>query len=246
MIITNLTYNTSGLGNQMFRLSFLIGLSKLKNCKIILPNSKSDLDYFGIDDLKGNIEFDYLNIQENKFSFDENLFNINNNTNYKGFFQSEKYFKHAEKEIRNIFKFDEKLYKKFDYLKNKFVGIHIRRGDYLSDINNNKHNVLNLEYVLESIKKYNGYKFYVISDDIKWCKENLTFENFTFSDNTDIYSDLCAYSLCEHQIIYNSTFSWWGAWLNDNKNKKITYPNVWFGKELSHLDTKDIIPNEWK
>ena len=96
----------------------------------------------------------------------------------------------------------------------------------------------------EIVKKHSDIRFVVFSDDINWCKEAFKNKNFTFIEDEKDYIDLHMMSLCKHNIIVNSTFSWWGAWLNTNPNKIVIAPKVWFGSS-SHEDSKDVIPNDW-
>jgi hypothetical protein len=86
----------------------------------------------------------------------------------------------------------------------------------------------------------------IFSDDINWCKNNLLIKNkniFFIEGNQD-YIDLWLMSMCKNNIMANSTFSWWGAWLNKNPNKKVFVPRTWFGNMIKH-NTKDLIPNTW-
>ena len=104
---------------------------------------------------------------------------------------------------------------------------------------------LNSLNYLKSITNSN-FKIFVFSDDIKWCEENFGFlNNKTFiSDNKD-YEDLYLMSMCKNNIIANSTFSWWGAWLNKNENKQVIIPSKWFGISNSHLNTNDLYCDKW-
>jgi hypothetical protein len=88
--------------------------------------------------------------------------------------------------------------------------------------------------------------YYVIfSDDPEYCKTLFAAsENVLYIDNNDPYVDLCLMSMCDHNIIANSSFSWWGAWLNKNPNKKVIAPKQWFGSAYSH-NTKDLYCNKW-
>jgi hypothetical protein len=97
------------------------------------------------------------------------------------------------------------------------------------------------------MKKMGNDKYYIIfSDDISWCKENLSFLNnkIFIEGNTD-FQDLYLMSKCKNNIIANSSFSWWGAWLNTNKDKIVIAPKKWFGISNSHLDTSDLYCNNW-
>lgn len=122
------------------------------------------------------------------------------------------------------------------------VSVHIRRGDYLNsakfvDICDKKYYIDSINYIR---KQHNDASFFVFSDDIQWCKENLehlsnniTYVNFNRGKNS--YLDMYLMTLCKHNIIANSTFSWWGAWLNANSNKLVICPKKWdaSGRDLS-------------
>jgi hypothetical protein len=111
----------------------------------------------------------------------------------------------------------------------------------------NYHPIQTIEYYQNAIKIIGEENHFVIfSDDIKWCEENFNFlKNKTFiSGNTD-YEDLYLMSMCKHNIIANSTFSWWGGWLNCNIDKKVIIPSKWFGISNSHLNTNDLYCNKW-
>ena len=111
----------------------------------------------------------------------------------------------------------------------------------------NFHPQQSLDYYKQAIETVGPDKTFVIfSDDIEWCKQNLDFigSKFFISGNKD-YEDMYLMSLCNNNIITNSTFSWWGAWLNKNENKIVISPKIWFGKNNSHLDTSDLYCDKW-
>jgi hypothetical protein len=168
-----------------------------------------------------------------------------------GHFQSEKYFFNFSSEIKNLFEIDEitKKYlneKYFDLYKNPNCSIHVRRGDYLNHPNH--HPVLDREYFKNVINKFDSNTFfYIFSDDLNWCKENFDFvkNKIIVEGNTDV-QDLYLMSMCNDNIIANSSFSWWAAWLNQNENKKIYAPKNWFGPAYSHFNMNDTYPNSWQ
>ena len=129
-------------------------------------------------------------------------------------------------------------------LEENTCSIHVRRGDY---IGNGLHEVCHLEYYLEAVEEMKSRteidKFIVFSDDIAWCKENFIGENFLFIENNSNIEDLYLQTQCTNNIICNSSFSWWGAWLNANPNKVVIAPECWYG-DLSK-DTKDLLPEKW-
>jgi hypothetical protein len=109
----------------------------------------------------------------------------------------------------------------------------------------NFHPLQTLSYYEKSVSIIGEDKLYVIfSDDINWCKENLNFiKNKIFvTDNLD-YQDMYLMSMCKNNIIANSSFSWWGAWLNKNTNKKVVYPYIWFnfGPDASQIGCENWI-----
>ena len=136
----------------------------------------------------------------------------------------------------------KKLKKKYPIDENN-ISIHIRRTDYVTS--NGYHPVQSIEYYKQAIEIIGDYdNIFVFSDDINWCKENLKFDNMIFVDGNDDVEDMWLMSICNHNVIANSSFSWWGAWLNNNPDKKVIAPNNWFGSQ-TNLNTNDLIPNTW-
>lgn len=162
-----------------------------------------------------------------------------------GYFQSAKYFDHIRPTILNVFS-NIIPYKPIS----GFVGLHVRRGDYLQFAD--KHPTVTYDYIREAVLHFNSlgyYSFVVCSDDISWCIDQLkgleVYGNaFSYSRNNSPYNDMSLLACCEHQIISNSTFSWWAAYLNRNPDKKVIAPKVWFGEGNKHLETKDIYTPE--
>jgi len=173
-----------------------------------------------------------------------------------GYWQSEKYFKPVADGIRQDFKFqcpldgrNFKLSQQITELNS--VSLHVRRGDYVSDEKTkNTHGVCSLEYYKDAIayiaERIPSPCFFIFSDDIDWCREhlNLSFP-CTFIDHNkgdESYRDMQLMSLCQHHIIANSSFGWWGAWLNPREDKVVIAPKQWFANDLC---AKDVIPAEW-
>jgi hypothetical protein len=134
------------------------------------------------------------------------------------------------------------------------VSVHIRRGDYVTNSHTNAvHGTCSLEYYENAInyisEKVKAPHFFVFSDDYKWALEN--FKNRSYpvtciSNNADKnYEDLTLMYNCKHHIIANSSFSWWGAWLNPNEDKIVIGPKQWFKSKKQSTDTKDVMPKEW-
>tara|TARA_R110002050_G_scaffold78025_2_gene166550 strand:- start:80 stop:2452 length:2373 start_codon:yes stop_codon:yes gene_type:complete len=239
-----------GLGNMMFQIAAAYGLSKKHNLEVV-----SDLNHVGTlhshpstykDNLFKNLKilssplntFKNIKCEPIDFSFQPNLeIPPGENIKLSGELQSYKYFDHCKDEIIKMFKNPNHKEKK------GYVSMHVRRGDYvnLSEYHYN----LNIDYYKNAIDYFKGYKFLVFSDDIEWCKENFKGNNFTFIQNDNDFDDLYQMSECEHNIIANSTFSWWGAYLNSNKNKIVVYPNKWFGSKYSSWTIMDLFPDNW-
>ncbi|MBF2056764.1 MAG: alpha-1,2-fucosyltransferase [Cyanobacterium sp. T60_A2020_053] len=119
--------------------------------------------------------------------------------------------------------------------------IHIRRGDYLKYPNH--HPICSLNYYAQAIQYFdNSTNFVIFSDDIDWCRHQDLFQEKRFDFWTSQRDDLDLYlmSIFPHQIIANSSFSWWASWLNIYQNKKVIAPSLWFGQNLKHLNTEDI------
>jgi len=189
--------------------------------------------------------------ERERFVFDQNVFNIKTNTFFYGYWQNEKYFKKYRKELLEIFKLKGIHSQTKEYqqkiIKSESVSLHIRRGDYLNSI----HGTCDMKYykqaVTEILKINKKANFFIFSDDISWVKNNLDFiDHKTLvlleSDIPD-HEEMYLMSQCKHNIIANSSFSWWGAWLNQNSDKKVIAPKKWFNS--STLDTKDLIPASW-
>lgn len=186
----------------------------------------------------------------NEISFSYNPPPLQEDLILNGFFQSEKYF--DEVTVRNLFQIDPEteayIQQRYGFiLRLKPVAINVRRGDYLSL--EYKHPVCRMSYFNKAIAHFeDGTPFLIISDDIVWCKKHFKGKNLYFIDDEPPLVDLYLQSMCAHNIISNSTFSWWGAWLNPNPGKKVIYPSPWFGvsvRKKKEYDTKDLCPDSW-
>jgi hypothetical protein len=269
MIGFNFLGKMGQLGNQMFQYASLRGIAKNRGYNFCIPyhnevvvdslGNKLRIELFDaftmINVSKMNIQ--YIDesrpiIKESDFGFDKNLFNgCEDWISLCGYFQTEKYFKNIEQEIREDFTFRPDISNPCKSQMSEVdspIALHIRRGDFL--INSQNHYNLTLDYYEKSLSKFNSNRTVIIfSDDSEWCKEQKLFENdrFLVSEGNSSYVDLCLMSLCTDFIIANSTFSWWGAWLSKSINKTVCAPDPkkWFGPNNSHLNTSDIIPSEW-
>lgn len=247
-----------GLGNYMFQISAAYSIAKRDGKELICDYSDHMVPHKPFSEYINNIfrkiKFsngieNYTHIGESGFNYNE-IPKIEGNFRLNGYFQSEKYFKEIRNEILELFDLPEDIKEKInnkykDILKQDTCSLHIRRGNYLHLPNH--HPIQTLDYYNEAINIIGLDKTFVFfSDDINWCKENLNFipNKFFISENED-YEDMYLMSLCNHNIIANSTFSWWGAWLNKNETKKVIAPKKWFGVSNSHLDTSDLYCEKW-
>lgn len=248
-----------GIGNQMFQIATahafglrhgIMSCFNLEGC--YTPNQgNTSLNYKDsvFKNLnRENVIFSTL-YNEPKFSYQEIPYHENLLLN--GYFQSEKYFNDFKNEIITMFHLSGKdklkirdFFNWWELDDKPITSVHIRRGDYLK--NPDFHPTLLIDYYKEAMKLIGDSYFIFISDDIAWVKENFKGGGIIYSPFNDEILDLTLMSLCNNNIIANSSFSWWGAYLNQNKNKIVITPKneKWFGPK-GPKDTYDIIPNDW-
>jgi hypothetical protein len=212
-------------------------------------------------------QLDAQSIATGQFHFSQEFFdNCPDNINLHDYFQSERYFKNIEDVIRNDFIFKKEIVESCLEILDELVNpifIHVRRGDYVNQPDN--HPSCAITYYENSLNHFKDISSVLIfSDDTEWCKSQELFSDDRFlisefnlkynqtSDTNDgrvksliPYYDLCMMSMCQGGIIANSSMSWWGAWLIQNPIQPIVAPNPWFGKNYSHYDMNDLIPERW-
>lgn len=195
------------------------------------------------------------------FGFYENIFEDLDARYYDGYWQSEKYFSGSMEEVKQTFTFSadpgEKNLDFLSSLKRPALSLHIRRGDYLKS---NNLNICGADYYNRALKlalkEAEPQSILVFSDDHAWCKANIDFPNdrtiqVDWNPGMDGWKDMFLMSQCEHNIIANSSFSWWAAWLNKNESKKIYTPKIWNRRQVESHDPyysfkfDDIIPENW-
>ncbi len=198
---------------------------------------------------------DSVYIKQKQFEFNSEILKIKDPSYLDGHWQSEKYFGDAKDIIRKEFTLKNEPSNFFNKITKNIkevdsISLHIRRGDYITEKVQKTLTLCSLEYYQKAIQKIadkiENPIFFIFSDDIKWVKENLKIEYpmiFVSSDELKDYEELILMSKCKHNIIANSSFSWWGAWLNNNPNKIVITPKKWF-KDTSK-NTKDLIPKSW-
>jgi len=196
-------------------------------------------------------------VRWNKSAFNPAILKTPDDSYVEGYFCSERYFSDIESIIRREFSFrDGPSGGNADIASMigscESVSVHVRRGDYISDPKTNQtHGTCDADYYHRCVEyvraKTAEPRFFVFSDEPQWCRENLglpapaTFVDCNGPQNP--CEDLRLMSLCRHNIIANSTFSWWAAWLNANKSKIVLAPRKWFAAKIYNID--DILPAGW-
>lgn len=186
-------------------------------------------------------------IDTQSMAYNDSVFKLRDGYLY-GYWQSERYFNDIRHILLSEFQFSGIKDERNEILISTLhsttsVSIHIRRGDYL-----NGFPLMSKDYYVEAMdyftKKYNQVYFVVFSNDMQWAKENVIFENGMYVEwNTgkESYIDMYLMTQCKHNIIANSSFSWWGAWLNQNMKKEVIAPSKWF----FHRATPDVYCKGW-
>lgn len=189
------------------------------------------------------------------FHFDKNFFNADSDVYLKGYWQSEKYFNPVKETIKTDLAIKPGIIERVkpfgdELASSASVAVHIRRADYTKEVHKEYHGILEKDYYHSAIqliiKKTKDARFYFFSDSIKWVKENLGMPGAVYVSGEitkNHLEDLYLMSQCNHNIIANSSFSWWGAWLNSNPGKIVIAPKNWFNK--GPKDTYDLYPDDW-
>lgn len=252
-------------GNQMFQIANVIAYSLRHKMDYEIPQSSENPElwpaYFSHFPATTKSLGNWAWYHETDHSYKEiprgELFCFN------GYYQSYKYFWDYKDQVIDAFQPAFKEFNEANVAQDSWkdvVSIHVRRGDYVNL--ETKHPVVTLDYIKKAVAyfielEYNTFAVY--SDDVQWCKENINGSNintsarfiypknkFTDDVKKSLY-DLWSMSQCGHNIISNSTFSYWAAMINKNEHKIVVSPSVdnWFGSENKHLDVKDLLPPDW-
>ena len=278
-----ISYNRLGsngrLGNQMFQYAGFRGIAANRKLDWVIPpaNAESTCNYglfqcFEMTNVKeknlGYGPSNWQTIDTGLFHFDEDLFNnCPDNVNLNSYFQTEKYFKGIEEQIRQDFTFNQNIVSDCEDIMNDIgdaIFLHVRRGDYVATPNH--HPVQPIEYYEKALSKFDSdIPVLIFSDTLDWVREQKLFDSdrFLLSENHVKYPnkiklgdgsvqqslvpywDLCLMSMCKGAIIANSSMSWWGAWLQDGAGKVVA-PEMWFGSAYAHYNMNDLIPKSWE
>lgn len=248
------------LGNQLFIVAATVSLAWEHEAQALFPDFVINPNQDG---RKLNYQMIFHSLETSSlpsrpsFSYQEPYFTYHPipyfpNMELKGYFQSEKYFKKYEKQIRELFAPSQKIHK---YLDEKFgalldhpvtVAIHLR--SYVRDVSSSVLPTLCSKYYQKALNFFpENSRFIVFSNDMKHAKKVLAFckSEIVFIENQNYIYDFYLMSRCKHQIISNSSFSWWSAYLNQNPEKVVVAPGKWFGSDQQNK-LEDLFPEKWK
>jgi hypothetical protein len=195
-------------------------------------------------------------VVEPHFHYWREVSNVPVDSYLTGYWQSERYFRNAAQTIRSSFIFKPPLNQRNAELVKQIervnaISLHVRRGDYVKNPKTTAiHGVCPLEYYRSAIRyvaeRVENSSFFIFSDDTAWVKENLKIDfplqYVDHNQGSESYNDMRLMSLCRHHIIANSSFSWWGAWLNPRPDKIVLAPRKWFA---NNNDVTDLFPQGW-
>lgn len=237
-----------GLGNYMFQIAATATLANQLGTDFVVDVSDHMVVHNDWTNYKENIfrnvKFGTPNVTNihNFSGFPYSPLPLQDNIKLQGHPQSEKYLDRDL--ILDLFAVrllvSDEMVSDFGITENS-VSLHVRRGDFVGL--QNHHPLCTMDYYEEAMDVIGRDKtFYVFSDDWEWCTKN--FKDCYVVEPTYDWLDLILMSRCAHNIIANSTFSWWSAWLNENENKTVIAPKQWFGP-AKNVDTSDLLPKEW-
>lgn len=265
------------LGNQLFQYAALRCLAQRTKRKIILPPAcEHRLNAFRItasySPVIGQPRMPH-EFCEQQFHFDDTFFQAPPDCDFRGYFQTERYFLEIEDVIKKEFtlvdnRITQRAWKKVEDVRAHYggrpvVALHNRRGDCVPTQGERffckqrgafrpdqarYHPLLTTEYVAASIARFDGCCFLVFSDteeDRAWCRRHIGGKWVTVSEGNDDLTDFEMQRLCDHNIIANSSYSWWAAWLNPHHGRQVIAPKRWFGEVFAHYILDDLIPPGW-
>jgi hypothetical protein len=195
-------------------------------------------------------------VVEPQFNYWPGIKHVPNDCYLVGYWQSEKYFSESASQIRADFTFRQSLEDQNEKLTQQIISVnavslHVRRGDYATNPQTTAtHGLCTLDYYRHSIQyvaeRVQQPNFFIFSDDIAWVRDNLNFPHQSqyvdCNQGKESYNDMRLMSMCNHHIIANSSFSWWGAWLNPKRDKIVVAPKNWFANQT---DASDLLPQSW-
>lgn len=205
-------------------------------------------------ELNQSLQYRY---HEEHHHFDENVLNVPDNTGIIGHLETYRYFDHARKTVLEKLRFKKEIRtraeERFKERQGKpVVSLHVRTHTRYDNEKFEHHHFLPVEYYQKALSFFpeQDYNILVFTDNFPWVKENIKGPNIFYNEwDTTVsrpdFVDLCMMTLCDHHIIANSSFSWWGAYLTNKKDQVVVAPSQWFGPKFAHLITTDTVPPSW-
>lgn len=255
------------IGNQLFQYATLYSIAKLNGYNLKIPDTKEHFEettrrvqHYFFNCFK-NIYAEILN--ENDLSsikhkahwgypalFNPEVLKIPDYTDLEGYFQSYKFFENCKNDLLDQFQFKDSIidavYKKYNFDFSSLSSVHLRCGDYIG--RDNHHPIMNKNYYQKAFERINVSNYLVFSDTIDYAKQIFNeFKdiNFTYIENNHAFEDMYLMSSCQNNILANSSFAWWSAYINKNNNKVVA-PSNWFGPAYNgQWKLDDLIPNNW-
>jgi Glycosyl transferase family 11 len=266
-MITSFIGPNGRLGNQMFQYAAMVGIAAKQALSYGLDYRYGDAqpwNNFHTDETHRLLMIDkcfnlsaphtstaYPEFREEdaEFEFHNKFFKCGDNVMLRGRFQTHLYFEHVKDQIHREFTFKPEIVTEAQkHLINnglETVCVHARRGDYVWQ---SAYNICDVDYFRRAMSHFNDkpYNVMIISEDLNWASDVLCkmIPNSTMCLAKNQFVELCIMSLCHHNIICNSTFSWWGSWLNVNPDKKVIAPKEWL-RNHPHINTRDIYHPTW-
>jgi hypothetical protein len=257
-----------GLGNQMFQYAAGLGVATRLGTRLIAdaswffpapdPDRAYELSAFGIDPSIGLADRLRLALRrktvhrEPHYEYDAAVETLAGTVVLDGYWQHERYFAHCAAEVREAFHFRQALPAGHATLlaeirAEESASLHVRRGDYTAPKRQRRFGLLPLSYYEAAMalvrERAPGVRFTVFSDDLDWCREHLDGERLRFCPEGSGAADMQLMAACKHNVVANSSFSWWGAWLNANAGKTVVAPRQWFQDPA--LRDSSPAPPEW-
>jgi len=238
------------MANQLFCVANVLGYSAKHNLPYALPEWKYAQYFNGLFTQTEAVVTGCPEYREQQFHYEPIPFM--KDIDLIGYWQSKKYWEHCESQVKEMFSFKAAMIGEItEYIYQRTEGeripvsVHVRRGDYVSSMSHYYY-TLDMEWYKQAMSKFDPetHHFFVVSDDIPFCVDNFP-KNLTISfSKFNEVQDMCLMTLCRHNIIANSSFSWWGSYLNQKPDKTVVAPSHWFKPVAGH-DTSDLYLPTW-
>lgn len=227
------------LGNQMFQVAAVLGAAHAHGARAVLPTWRCNYEGTLFSDVFENPVDQSLGSQVPTHRYEEKSFSYSpvpppsGDTDMHGYFQSDRYFSGCEELVRHHFRPRRELLaaaaaRHAGSIGQNACSVHVRRGDY---VGNKAHDVVSTDYYDKAIAaaREDGFdRFLFFSDDVDWCRRTFSSSGFCFAESGGTAEDMFSMGLCRGNVIANSSYSWWGSWLNEHADKRVYAPARWF------------------